>query len=67
MVGGAAISSAGAATKFAGVGEDATGSAWTSTEAGVAIVVGAGPLPDSAVDPAVAGPLVDEAGVRAFR
>ena len=64
MVGGAAISSAGAATKFAGVGEDATGSAWTSPEAGVAIVVGAGS--DGAADPAVAGSLVNAVGARAF-
>ena len=65
MVGGAAISSAGAATKLAGVGEDATGR-WTSLEAGVAIVVGAGSVLDGPVDPAVAGPLVDAAGAKAF-
>ena len=66
VVGGAAISSAGAATKLAGVGEDATGRAWTSLEAGVAIVVGAGSVLDGPVDPAVAGPLVDAAGAKAF-
>ena len=64
MVGGAAISSAGATTKFAGAGEDATGSAWTSPEDGVAMVVGAGSVLYGVMDSAVAGLVV--AGTRAL-
>jgi hypothetical protein len=63
VVGGAAISSAGATTKFVGGGEDATGSAWIAPEAGVAAVVGAGSVPDGTVAASV---LVDAEGARAF-
>ena len=66
MVGGAAISSAGATTRFDGGGEDATGSARTSPEAGLAVVVGTGSALDVAVNAVAAGTLPDAAGARAF-